>query len=263
MHLFRNTLLAIGLLVFTFVPASGQTNGGSFDWVDIGVARPSNAEDIGLYVNDTATVHNSLQLVEHTNSNSGGLLFNAYKDVQVSGPMSKNGNTRYTGSPGSWQNGAGMIEFWGNYGSMHFFVSPKSTGMGNTIDWGGAKLTIRRSGNVGIGITSPSHKLTVDGTIRAKEIIVDTGWSDFVFEDGYDLMSLDDVESYIHKHRHLPEIPSAEMVAEEGVSLGAMDAKLLQKIEELTLYTIEQESTINRLVEQLDALEARLDALEE
>ena len=76
-------------------------------------------------------------------------------------------------------------------------------------------------GNVGIGTTNPgSYKLAVNGKIRAKEVVVETGWSDFVFEDDYELKPLNEVEIFIQTHKHLPDIPSAEEVSENGVALG-------------------------------------------
>jgi hypothetical protein len=111
--------------------------------------------------------------------------------------------------------------------------------------------SIIASGNVGIGTTDPgNYKLAVEGTIGAREVTVTAdSWSDFVFKDDYKLQSLNEVESFIKENKHLPDIPSEEEVKENGVSLGEMDAKLLQKIEELMLYVIR----INKKVESLEA----------
>ncbi len=100
---------------------------------------------------------------------------------------------------------------------------------------------VDNEGNVGIGTTNPgTYKLAVNGTIKTKEVVVEsTGWSDFVFKDNYPLISLDQLEKYIKINKHLPQIPSAEEVAEKGVSVGDMQSRLLQKIEELTLYMID------------------------
>lgn len=97
------------------------------------------------------------------------------------------------------------------------------------------------SGNVGIGTTAPcvDCMLAVNGKIRAKSVVVDTGWSDFVFEDNYKLMPLQEVEKFIKDNRHLPDIPSEADVKKNGISVGDISSKLLQKIEELTLYVIE------------------------
>ncbi len=97
------------------------------------------------------------------------------------------------------------------------------------------------NGNVGIGTPSPTHKLSVNGNIRAHEIKVETAnWPDYVFAKDYKLTSLQETEFYIKKNGHLPGFPSAMEVEKNGVDLGEMNAKLLQKIEELTLHLIQQ-----------------------
>jgi len=118
------------------------------------------------------------------------------------------------------------------------------------------------TGNVGIGTTNPTYKLTVNGTIRSKKVIVDTGWSDFVFEDDYSLMPLHQLDKFIEENKHLPEIPSAKEVEANGISLGEMDAKLLQKIEELTLYTIEQQKMIDELVKKNEELAKKVEKIQ-
>lgn len=101
------------------------------------------------------------------------------------------------------------------------------------------RLHVAGSGNIGIGTITPSHKLAVSGTIRAKEVILDTDWSDIVFQSGYELRTLDAVESHIEKHRRLPDVPSAAAVKSNGLSVGEAQKIMMQKIEELTLYVIE------------------------
>ena len=103
-------------------------------------------------------------------------------------------------------------------------------------------------GNVGIGTINPTAKLSVNGKIHAKEVRIDlnlSDWADFVFEENYDLPTLSEVENHIKQKGHLKDIPSAKQVEENGIFLGEMNSKLLQKIEELTLYTIQQEKKIN------------------
>jgi len=115
---------------------------------------------------------------------------------------------------------------------------------------------IARNGSVGIGTeVTGTHKLAVEGTIAAREIKVESnGWADFVFDDNYELRSLCDLEAFIQKNNHLPEIPSEEEVYKEGISVGEMNAKLLQKIEELTLYVIELKKENQKCNQRIDSL---------
>ena len=127
------------------------------------------------------------------------------------------------------------------------------------------KFVIETGGNVGIGTTDPGiWKLAVNGNIRAKEIKVETGWSDFVFENDYSLPTLKEVEKHIKEKGHLKDIPSAKEVEKNGIFLGEMDSKLLQKIEELTLYTIQQQKEIvnlNKLKSKVQTLEKENESL--
>ncbi|SHN20135.1 hypothetical protein [Flavobacterium pectinovorum] len=106
-------------------------------------------------------------------------------------------------------------------------------------------------GNVGIGKANPTNKLDVNGTIHSKEVKVDLlGWSDFVFKKEYNLPTLAEVEKHINEKGHLENIPNEEEVLKNGINLGEMNAKLLQKIEELTLYMIDQNKNIQSLIEE-------------
>ena len=109
-------------------------------------------------------------------------------------------------------------------------------------------------GNVGIGTLSPSYKLDVAGTIRAQELIVETTGADFVFAEDYNLRPLSEVKAFITENKHLPEIKSAQEMQENGVSISELQTQLLQKIEELTLYLIQQEQTIQELRQEVEQL---------
>ncbi len=109
-------------------------------------------------------------------------------------------------------------------------------------------MVIDKDGNVGIGTTTPNVKLAVNGNIRAKEIKVETAnWPDYVFNKNYTLPTLEEVQKHIQEKGHLPNIPSAKEVDANGIELGEMNKLLLEKIEELTLYILEQEKRIQKL----------------
>jgi len=128
------------------------------------------------------------------------------------------------------------------------------------------RMRVTANGNVGIGTTTTgNHKLAVEGSIGAREVKVEaSGWSDFVFEKEYSLPTLKEVAQHIQEKGHLKDIPSAKEVEKNGFFLGEMDSKLLQKIEELTLYTIAQEkkiSTANAKIAQLETEKTALKKL--
>ena len=116
------------------------------------------------------------------------------------------------------------------------------------------RFRISKDGIVTIGTTvrQPGYKLAVNGKILAKEIKVETGWADYVFQEDYDLPTLKEVEQHIKENGHLPNIPSSEEVAENGIQLGEMNKLLLEKIEELTLYVIQQQKEINELKSKMN-----------
>jgi len=133
------------------------------------------------------------------------------------------------------------------------FIAPK---LPNSTDFDWSKQIILKNdgsllmsaGNLGVGTTDPKHKLDVNGTIRAREVLVElNGGADFVFENDYALRPLSEVSDFIQANKHLPEIPSAADMVKNGLDMGEFQIKLLQKIEELTLYIIEQERRIKEL----------------
>ncbi|WP_286756110.1 MULTISPECIES: hypothetical protein [Roseivirga] len=116
-------------------------------------------------------------------------------------------------------------------------------------------------GKVGIGTKNPDSELTVNGNIHAKEVKVDLNIPapDYVFEPDYKLRTLKETKEYIMENKHLPEIPSATEIGENGIDLGDMNMRLLKKIEELTLYQIE----LMERLEQLESRNAEIDELKE
>ena len=124
----------------------------------------------------------------------------------------------------------------------------------NVIDLEGTNITaliVDKMGNIGMGTITPKEKLSVRGKIRAEEIKVEAAnWPDYVFDANHQFLSLRELETYIKHHRHLPEVPSAAEVKENGIALGEMNKLLLKKIEELTLYLIEKDKEIFELKQE-------------
>jgi hypothetical protein len=123
------------------------------------------------------------------------------------------------------------------------------------------QMRIGANGNVGIGTTaiSGNYKLSVEGTIRTRKVRVDAGtWADYVFESDYKLRPLKEVEQYIQQNKHLPEVPSAAEVKKEGLDVGDNQALLLKKIEELTLYVIQQQKQLEAQQQKIETLEKKV-----
>ncbi|MEO9512728.1 MAG: pyocin knob domain-containing protein [Flavobacteriaceae bacterium] len=119
------------------------------------------------------------------------------------------------------------------------------------------------NGKLGIGTTNPDSKLMVKGNIHAEEVKVDLSVPapDYVFKEGYDLKSLKEVQDYIKANGHLPNIPSAQEMEENGIQLGEMNMKLLEKIEELVLHLIQQEASIKVQTKELQFLKSEVSVL--
>ncbi|MER3318218.1 MAG: hypothetical protein RIB79_07990 [Allomuricauda sp.] len=131
------------------------------------------------------------------------------------------------------------------------------------VDWTARDLFADR--NVGIGTTNTQgYRLAVAGNVIAEGVKVELqgNWPDFVFTKDFDLLDLAEVRKFIKEHGHLPNIPSAQKMQEEGIDLGDMNAKLLQKIEELTLYLLSQEEELKALKEENTKIKDILERLE-
>jgi hypothetical protein len=125
------------------------------------------------------------------------------------------------------------------------------------------RMRISGRGDMGIGTSdTKGYKLAVNGNIRAKEVKVEAAnWPDFVFSKDYVLPTLTETEKHIREKGHLPGIPSASEVEKNGIELGDMNKKLLQKIEELTLYLIEMkkenDAQIKKLQSEIESLKSK------
>ncbi len=144
--------------------------------------------------------------------------------------------------------------------------SENNTGVGSPLEFWtyngssfASRMVFTQGGNLGIGIASPAEKLAVNGNIRAKEVKVETAnWPDYVFKKEYPLPTLQQTEQHIRENGHLQGIPSAAEVKANGIDLGEMNAKLLQKIEELTLHVIEIGKKVNVLQSENETFKRKL-----
>jgi hypothetical protein len=181
-------------------------------------------------------------------------------------------------------NGA-VIQFYNNssnYNTGVFGASIKSVSVNNQYGWE-SDLYLRtarnnsyssqtildaivvkgNTGNVGIGNNAPDAKLTVSGQVHAQEVkvTVSAPGPDYVFEKNYKLTSLEEIKNYIDKNKHLPEVPSAKEMEKNGVQLGEMNMLLLKKIEELTLYVIEQERKFKAKDDEIKDLKSEMELI--
>ncbi|MBA4260119.1 MAG: hypothetical protein C0446_13225 [Chitinophaga sp.] len=203
-----------------------------FGNVGVGTQTPNskfslaNSIDYGVH-GPNAT---SLEARNLNNNGTGGY-------IQISGYT---GNTIASYQFGGISGGKSTNIGDGNYGG---YLSFWTTSSGNNIEWNSAfheRLRITNNGNVGIGTISPTERLSVNGNIRAKKLIVSQqNWSDYVFYKNYKLRPLNELEKFIQKYQHLPDVPSTKEVQSKGINVGETQALLLKKIEELTLYVIE------------------------
>ncbi|MCW3466132.1 hypothetical protein [Chitinophaga nivalis] len=205
----------LGTLKFSVRTANGLSEGlriGSNGLVGIGVTSPQ----AGLQVANVNILADGTRVA--------AVLGNAWNDW-----------TAFGGTGGGKIRGS-------NEGYLMLETNP--TGSDNVLGLNqnspGKVLIAGGGGNVGIGTSTPQAKLAVNGDIFAKKIKVTLiGWPDYVFEPTYALPTLQAVESFLTIHKHLPEMPSAAEVKANGIDVGENQAKLLQKIEELTLYLID------------------------
>lgn len=138
-------------------------------------------------------------------------------------------------------------------------LSTNQTGLGMT-----EQVRISSSGNVGIGTTdTKGYKLAVYGSAIAESVTVKSYgiWPDYVFKNGYKLLSLNEVKNYIDKHQHLPDMPSEQEVSKNGINLGEIVKLQTKKIEELTLYLIEKDKQFEEQQKINKALQSQIDQL--
>ncbi|HSG67218.1 MAG TPA: hypothetical protein VK994_00830 [Bacteroidales bacterium] len=167
-----------------------------------------------------------------------------------------NKNIGNSGNVGLCIANGSMFKWFVGMNNSGKFVSDLLIGNRENLGNGPASfLVVKPDGNVGIGTNDThSYKLAVNGAILTEEVTVNISenWPDYVFDDNYKMLPLYQLEDYIHHHGHLPDVPDAKEIHENGLKLGEMDRVLLKKIEELTLYIIEQEDRISAMENIID-----------
>lgn len=208
-----------------------RLNGAKVYAGSIDSSNPDDYTDLGITLNANSTqpfpglAVNGRYVMVHLVSGTGSFL--SLAEVEVYG--STDGGT-------------------GSGGNSPWTVSS------NGIDFNAANTA---TGNVGIGTTAQAnYRLAVDGTVHAREIVVDNdNWPDYVFQSGHTLPTLEEVQAHIDARGHLINVPSESEVKANGVHLGEMNKILLEKIEELTLYMLQQNKFQKQLEEELHKLE--------
>ncbi len=157
------------------------------------------------------------------------------------------------------------LVIWSNSAANNYLVLQPSwgnTGVGTytpnaKFHVNGTQLIGGNSARIATG-----YSLSVDGKIIAEEVKVQlsTSWPDYVFGKNYKLMPLEELEESINKNKHLPNIPAAAEIEKDGISLGDMNKRLMEKVEELTLYIIDLNKKNNALAEKVEKLEAKAQA---
>ncbi len=246
-------------------PSSGNAGIGTTSPaypLTFGTANSTISGSTGITIQETGDTYGTASLSMQNRYGVNGAMFqNAGVDLVdfVFKGLSNQRNIRYENRSASAPAGTTLTV------PMFEFGNPASPTM-IVADNGMAVLT----GTVGIGTAKPCAnaysptgcKLSVAGAIQAQLVVVNTGWSDYVFQPGYRLRPLREVNAFIQANHHLPDIPSAAEVKEKGVDLGDMQSKLLAKVEELTLHMIQAEERSNRLEAQNKELQERLSKLE-
>ncbi|MCG2617744.1 hypothetical protein LZZ85_25810 [Terrimonas sp. NA20] len=231
-------------------------NGGTFGFYDggmsTGINQPINWNPVMIF-NRGGNVGIATGTPEARLHVNGEIKGNTYLRVG-SMPSNPNGQFRVLGQDviGAVTAESNRVAYVGVSGG-YFGVSAYDYGANRdlplSVNYGSDNTYINRNGgNVGIGTTTPTYKLSVNGDIGAKKVkVTQSGWADHVFEKDYTLPTLAEVEQFIQQHKHLPGIPSAKEVEKNGVDLGDTQVLLLQKIEELTLYTIQLQKQVEEL----------------
>jgi hypothetical protein len=164
-----------------------------------------------------------------------------------------------------WSNAAAYTGYgYGVYGyatgSTGVRIGVYGYASGGTTNWAGyfaGDAYISSDLRIATTTQATGYALSVNGKVACEEVLVEdlANWPDYVFAEDYKLMSIEELEKSIEKNKHLPGLPSAAEIEENGLMLGDMQKKLMEKVEELTLYTIQQGKMISELQQKMENLE--------
>ena len=225
-----------------------------FDFIGSGASRLSINLSSGYVGVGTATPTTQFHVVG-TETLAGSLKFtNSSQSIQFASPSASPAPMMYMFASGTTNTKRMVIAHSPAYPTWGLRYAD-TTDQFDFVAGGASRMAINLgNGNVGIGVETPVYKLEVCGTIRAKEVRVETGWCDYVFEKNYKLKSIDELEKYINENKHLPGIAPASEVEKEGLKVGEMNKAMMEKIEELTLYVIKLSKDNKKLQAEIDAL---------
>ncbi len=219
----------------------------------IGITQEGGAAgaQIGFYATGSSAyvqTHNNFDLLFSTNNGTTQMaLQKATGNVSIG---STGSSARFSVTRGTSTTAFdGTAAFYGTTHISHFnYGTAEDTYIRGGKDNARVIIADNPGGAVGIGTaTTAGYKLAVNGNIRAKEVVVETAWADYVFDDAYQLPSLSSVEKFIKANKHLPNIPAADEIQKNGLRTAELQTKMMAKIEELTLYVIELEKKIELL----------------
>ncbi|MDP1622362.1 MAG: hypothetical protein Q8M08_08475 [Bacteroidales bacterium] len=226
-----------------------------------GNTGPSLAGDSTSTVFSTRVNHtrfNDTRAIEGTSTPQPGYGFGVYGQGGYRGVYGFGDGSTYTGTT------AGVYGYAS--GSAGTRIGVYGYAFGGTTNWGSYFIGSNyMSGDLRIGTTTAAtgYALSVNGKVACEEVLVQdmTSWPDYVFKSDYNLMSLDNLEQNIKENGHLPGLPSALEIETNGLHLGNMQKMVVEKVEELTLYTIEQGKMLQDLKKEIDALKAENQSL--
>lgn len=267
----RTLLLVCSITASSIFAQSWNTTGNSGTDSSTNFLGTSDAKDLVLKTNNMERIRlNANGAVGITGASADGIALNVSGRTLVT--ASALSDTFYVGNTAANHPGGNSLVFL-----RYSLYQPNNPGILDVAGWPtsttyGWIMSLRANGKLFLG-TNPEatcgdcseFRMFVKDGIRTEKVKVDVatanGWADYVFNKNYRLRTLEEVEKHIEEKGHLPNIPSTDEVMKNGLNLGEMDAKLLEKIEELTLYSIEQNKQLKSQSEEIKELKKQVQQL--